>query len=117
MRNLILVAALALLVLAPLTASAQQRAAPAPPPAAPRAAEGISSNKIVAIGVGALLGAVVGQAIVTGEGITLIGGAAGGLLAAWWYEVGSGGSSTRAAMREQPGMPALARAERRTSTR
>ena len=114
MRNLILVAALALLVLSPFAASAQPKGAPAP--AAPPAAEGVSSNKILAIGVGALLGAVAGQAIVAGEGLTLIGGAAGGLLAAWWYEVGTSGP-IRAAMREPAGAPALARAERLTSTR
>jgi hypothetical protein len=112
MRNLILVAALALLVLTPLTAAAQPKGAPAAPPAV----EHVSTNKILAIGVGALLGALAGQAIVTGEGLTLIGGAAGGLLAAWWYEVGSSGP-TRAAMRAHTRMPALARAERLASTR
>ena len=117
MRNLILVGALALLVLSPLPAAAQQRAAPAPPPTAPAApvpqaaVEGVSSAKVLAIGIGALLGAVAAQAIVAGEGVTLVGGAAGGLLAAWWYEVASSGP-TRAAMREPAGAPFLARTER-----
>ena len=114
MRNLIIVGALALLVLSPLPAAAQQRAAPAPAPAAPApqaAVEGVSSAKVLAIGIGALLGAVAAQAIVAGEGITLVGGAAGGLLAAWWYEVASSGP-TRAAMREPAGAPFLARTER-----
>ncbi len=114
MRNLILAGALALLVLSPLTAAAQQRVAPAPP--AQATAEGVSSSKVLAIGIGALLGVVAGQAIVTGDGVILVSGAAGGLLAAWWYEVGNGGP-TRAAMREHAGAPELARAERLASAR
>jgi len=98
MRNLMLVGAFALLVLSPLTAAAQQKPAPSPgtPPTA-GVAEAVPSAKVLAIGIGALLGAVAGQAIVAGEGVTLIGGAAGGLLAAWWYENSNGGP-TRAAM-------------------
>ncbi|HEV8681016.1 MAG TPA: hypothetical protein VGQ90_16685 [Stellaceae bacterium] len=111
MRNLILAAILGLLVLSPLTAAAQQK--PAPPPTV---AEGVSSAKVLAIGIGALLGVVAGQAIAAGEGVTLIGGAAGGLLAAWWYDSASN-SPTRAAMRENAGTPALARAERIVSIR
>ena len=96
MRNLILVGALALLLLSPLTAAAQQRAAPAPPPPA----AGVSSSKVLAIGIGALLGAVAANAIVAGEGVTLVGGAAGGLLAAWWYDNPEAGP-TRAALHAQ----------------
>jgi hypothetical protein len=114
MRNLMLVAALALLVLSPLAATAQPKATPAP--AAPSTAQGVSSNRLLAIGIGALLGVAAGQAIVAGEGITLVGGVAGGLLAAWWYEVGSG-IPTRAAMRAAPGAPAFASAQRLASTR
>ena len=109
MRNLILVGALALLVLSPLTAAAQQRAAPAPAAPAPTI-EGPSTTKVLTIGAGALLGIVVAQAVVAGEGLTLIGAAAGGLVAAWWYDNSSGGV-TRAAMHAQTGAPALARAE------
>jgi hypothetical protein len=96
MRNLILVCAFALLLLSPLTAAAQQRAASAPPPPA----AGVSSSKVLAIGIGALLGAVAANAIVAGEGVTLVGGAAGGLLAAWWYD-NPGTGPTRAAMHAQ----------------
>jgi hypothetical protein len=110
MRSLILVGAFALLVLSPLTAAAQQRAAPAPAAPAP-IIEGVSSTKVLTIGAGALLGVLAAQAIVAGEGLTLVGGAAGGLLAAWWYDNSSGGSM-RAAMHAQGGAPALARAER-----
>ena len=102
MRNLILVGAFALLLLSPLTAAAQQRAAPTPPtpPTPPPAAAGVSSSKVLAIGIGALLGAVAANAIVAGEGVTLVGGAAGGLLAAWWYD-NPGTGPTRAAMHAQ----------------
>jgi hypothetical protein len=101
MRNLVVVGALALLLLSPLTAAAQQRAAPVQPvqpapPAASAAAE-VSSGKVLAIGVGALLGVVAANALVAGEGVTLVGGVAGGLIAAWWYENPSSGP-TRAAM-------------------
>jgi hypothetical protein len=111
MRNLILAGALALLFLSPLTAAAQQRAAPAPAAPAPTIIEGMSSSKVLTIGAGALLGVVAAQAIVAGEGLTLVGAAAGGLVAAWWYD-NSGGGATRAAMHAQTGAPALARAER-----
>jgi hypothetical protein len=63
MRKLILVGALALLVLSPLTAVAQQRATPSPSPAAPSALEGVSTAKVLAIGFGALLGAVAANAL------------------------------------------------------
>ena len=113
MRNLMLVGAFALLVLSPLTAAAQQRPAPTPsaPPTASAAAEAVPSAKVLAIGIGALLGAVAGQAIVAGEGVTLVGGAAGGLIAAWWYDNSSAGPS-RAAMHAEAAGPELASAER-----
>jgi hypothetical protein len=112
MRNLMLVGAFALLLLSPLTAAAQQKPVPLPgaPPAA-GTAEAVPSAKVLAIGIGALLGAVAGQAIVAGEGVTLVGGAAGGLLAAWWYENSNGGS-TRAAMHAEGAALELAGAER-----
>ncbi len=115
MRNLILVGALALLVLSPLTAAAQPKAAPAPAPAFPQAA-GVSSSKVLTIGIGALLGAIAANALVAGEGVTLVGGAAGGVLAAWWYDNQDAGP-TRAAMHaraeglEQAGGVRLASAE------
>jgi hypothetical protein len=107
MRNVILVGAFALLVLSPLSAVAQQKAAP-PPPAA---AEAVSSAKVLAIGIGALLGAVAAQAIVAGEGVTLVGGAAGGLLASWWYD-NPGSGPIRAPMHARAEGPEPARAER-----
>jgi hypothetical protein len=110
MRNLMLVGAFALLLLSPLTAAAQQKAAPAAP-AVPSTIEGVPTSKVLAIGLGVLAGAVVVEALTGGEVIALVGGAAGGLLAAWWYDHSNGGS-TRAAMREPAGAPALASAER-----
>ena len=112
MRNLILVGALALLVLSPLTAAAQQRAAPAPAaptPVAQGAIDGYPLNKLLAIGVGAILGAATSQAIIGGEVVALAGGVVGGLVGAWWYD---NGSSVRVAMRAPAGAPALVRAER-----
>lgn len=103
MRNLILAGALGLLVLLPWSASAQQAAAPP-------TIEGVSSAKVLAIGFGALLGAVAAQALVAGEGVTLVGGVAGAVLGAWWYDNSSAGP-VRAALREPVAAPALARAE------
>ena len=110
MRNLILVGALALLVLSPLTAAAQQRAAPAAP-AIPSTIEGVATAKVLAIGIGVVLGAVATEALVAGEGVMLVGGVAGGLIAAWWYE-NANSVSGRAAMRQPAAAPALAHAER-----
>jgi hypothetical protein len=110
MRNLILVGAFALLLLSPLTAAAQQKAAPAAP-AIPPTIEGVPTAKVLAIGVGVLAGAVAVEAIVGGEVVAVVGGVAGGLLAAWWYDHSNGGTA-RAALREPAGAPALARAER-----
>ena len=110
MRNVILVGAFALLVLSPLTAVAQQKAAPAPPPPL-AAAESVTSAKVLAIGIGALLGAVAAQAIVAGEGVTLVGGAAGGLLASWWYD-NPGSGPIRAPMHARAEGPEPARGER-----
>jgi hypothetical protein len=110
MRNLILVGALALLVLSPLTAAAQQRAAPAAP-AIPSTIEGVATAKVLAIGIGVVLGAVATEALVAGEGVILVGGVAGGLIAAWWYE-NANSVSGRAAIRQPAAAPALAHAER-----
>ena len=110
MRNLVLVGALALLVLSPLTAAAQQRAAPATPtPVAQTTIEGFPLDKLLAIGVGALVVAAAAEAIIGGQVVALIGGVAGGLVGASWYD---NGGSVRLAMREPAGAPTLARAER-----
>jgi hypothetical protein len=109
MRYLILVGAFALLVLSPLTASAQQKAVQTP--TIPPTIEGVPTNKVLAIGVGVLAGAVVGDVLIGSDIIAVLGGAAGGFIAAWWYE-NSNGSATKAAMREPAGAPMLARAER-----
>ena len=71
--------------------------------------EGFPLNQLLAIGVGAFLGATATQAIFGGEAVALIGGVAGGLVGAWWYD---NGGSVRLAMREPARAPTLARAER-----
>jgi hypothetical protein len=104
MRTLILIAALVLFAIAPLPATAQQK------PALPATVEGIPTAKIVAIGLGAVFGAVVADAAIAGDGVALLGGALGGVLASWWYD-GAGGNASRAALREPAGLPVPARAE------
>jgi energy-converting hydrogenase Eha subunit A len=105
-RNLILVAALVLFAMAPLPAAAQQK----PAQTLPATVEGIPTAKIVAIGLGVVVGAVAAEALIVGDGVALLGGALGGVLAAWWYEGASAGAS-RAALRQPVGTPVPVRAE------
>ena len=107
MRNLILVGALALLVLSPWPVAAQQMAAPTP--VAQTTIQGFPLNQLLAISVGAVLGAAAAEAIIGGQVVAFVGGVAGGLAGAWWYD---NDGSVRAAMREPAGAPALAHAER-----
>jgi hypothetical protein len=104
MRNLILVAALVLFAMAPLPVAAQQK------PALPATVEGVPTAKIIAIGVGVVLGAVAAEAVIAGDGVALLGGALGGVVAAWWYDGASAGPS-RAALRQPVGTPVPVRAE------
>src|SRR5437762_10600636 len=108
MRKLMLAVVLVLFGLMPFTASAQQR--PAQAPTLPTiSTEGIPTAKIVAIGIGAVLGAVAAEAILAGDAVGLLGGAVGGVLAAWWYDNASGGPS-RAVLRQPAVAPIPARA-------
>jgi hypothetical protein len=86
MRKLLLASVLVLLFLVPHGASAQSAAAP-PAQNAPE----IGTAKVLAIGIGAILGAAAAQAIVVGDGVALVGGIAGGVIAAWWYQSEEGG--------------------------
>lgn len=112
MRNLILGAVLVLLAIAPLPAAAQQKPIQAPV----ATVEGISTAKVLAIGIGAVLGAVAADAVIAGDGVALLGGALGGVLAAWWYEGASGGAS-RAALRQPVGTPVPVNAEQLAMSR
>jgi hypothetical protein len=86
MRIFALLATLALFGLMPFAASAQQRA-PSPPQApAAQSADSINYNKILAIGAGVVVGAVVFESVAVGDAMVLVGGVAGGLIGAWWYE-------------------------------
>jgi len=109
MRNLMLAVVLVLSALVPLSASAQQK--PVQAPSAPTlSVEGISSAKILAIGIGAVLGVVAAEAVLAGDTVGLLGGVAGGVLAAWWYD-SAGGSPSRAALRQPAVSPIPARDE------
>ena len=109
MRNLMLAVVLVLSALVPLSASAQQK--PVQAPSAPTlSVEGLSSAKILAIGIGAVLGVVAVEAILAGDTVGLLGGVAGGVLAAWWYDSASG-SPSRAALRQPAVSPIPARDE------
>jgi hypothetical protein len=109
MRNLMLAVVLVLSALVPLSASAQQK--PVQAPSAPTlSVEGLSSAKILAIGIGAVLGVVAAEAVLAGDTVGLLGGVAGGVLAAWWYDSASG-SPSRAALRQPAVSPIPARDE------
>jgi hypothetical protein len=89
MRRIVMravVVALSFLMLVSFGAAAQQ---PAPSPVPDK------TGKIVAIGVGALIGIVAAEAIVVGDAAAIVGGVAGGVIAAWWYESAGDTSSPR----------------------
>lgn len=78
MRNLILAAVISLVALLPAAGQAQQPA--------PRSGDmfGLSSSQVVAIGVGAVGGVIVAEAVVVGLPIWA-GAVAGGLVGNWWH--------------------------------
>lgn len=86
MRKVLLGSLLALVLLAPVGASAQSAAAP------PQQGSEVGTAKVLAIGIGAVLGAAAAQAIVVGDGVALVGGIAGGVIAAWWYNQSTEGA-------------------------
>jgi hypothetical protein len=112
-RRLLIGVALALLVLLPVTASAQPKP-PAPPAQTQVAVDGLPLDKIVAIGVGVLAGVLAAEAIGGADALTLIAGVAGGYVGSWWYD---SGANVRASLRQptavaaawQPSELALAR--------
>lgn len=104
--------ALALLVLLPFDASAQQQKAPPAQPQPQQTIEGVSTSKILAIGFGALLGVIAADAIILGDGVALVGGVVGGLAAAWWYDNAGDVGAGRASMRQPAALSVPARAER-----
>src|SRR5215467_7704947 len=85
------VIALSLLVLVSTGAVAQQ---PAPAPQA-SPMDNVNTGKVVAVGIGALLGIVAAEAVVVGDAAAIVGGVAGGLVGAWWYSSGSETASPR----------------------
>jgi hypothetical protein len=111
-RRLLIGVALALLVLLPVGASAQPK--PPAPPAQAQTADGVNLDKIVAVGVGVLVGVLAAEALGGADALTLLAGVAGGYVGAWWYD---SGDRVRANLRQptavaaawQPGELALAR--------
>ncbi len=111
-RRLLIGIALALLVLLPVGASAQPK--PPAPPAQAQTVDGINLDKIVAVGVGVLVGVLAAEALGGADALTLLAGVAGGYVGAWWYD---SGDRVRANLRQptavaaawQPGELALAR--------
>jgi hypothetical protein len=97
MCRLFFIVALAFLVLPALDASAQQKT-PAPPAQAQPADNGLTTERLTAIGVGVLAGVVLGEVIGGSEILKLVGGVAGGYVGAWWYD--SNDSRTRAGLRQ-----------------
>lgn len=103
MRKLLLGSVLVLLFMVPLGASAQ-------PAQGPKTAE-VGTAKVLAIGIGAILGAAAAQAIVVGDGVALVGGIAGGVVAAWWYGEAAEGAKP-ASLRQSLFRPDPPRAQR-----
>jgi hypothetical protein len=93
MAKLFIGALLSLLLLLPAPSMAEAQAAAQPP------ADSVSTAKVVAIGVGAVLGAVAAEAVVFGDSATLVGGLVGAVIATWWYDASGGYGATRASLR------------------
>lgn len=62
----------------------------------------MTKGQLIAIGAGAVAGAVVLHAVLPGEFTFLIGGVAGGLLADYWYNNG-GANTLRASINHMSG--------------
>src|SRR5260221_60264 len=111
-RRLLIGIALALLVLLPVGASAQPK--PPAPPAQAQTVDGINLDKIVAVGVGVLVGVLAAEALGGADALTLLAGVAGGYVRAWLYDSGHRvlanlSQPTAVAAAWQPGELALAR--------
>lgn len=50
------------------------------------ASDTLDSNKLLAIGIGVVVGYALASTVWTIQGTTLLGAVAGGLLGNWWYE-------------------------------
>jgi len=98
MCRLFLAIALAFLVLPALDASAQQKTPAPPAQSQPAADNGLTTERLTAIGVGVLAGVVLGEVIGGSEVLKLVGGVAGGYVGAWWYD--SNDSRARAGLRQ-----------------
>jgi hypothetical protein len=86
-RRLLIGVALALFVFMPLAASAQPKP-PSPPGQTQATGDAPNLDKIVAIGVGVLVGVLAGEALGGADALTLLAGVAGGYVGAWWYDSG-----------------------------
>ena len=93
-----LVIALSLLALTSFGAAAQQPAPPAAP-STPAPTDSVKTGKVVAIGIGALLGIVAAEAVVVGDAAAIVGGVAGGVIGAWWYNSSGDSASPRGNVR------------------
>ena len=90
----------------PIGALAQPSPTPSTPPAH-ESKEGMTGGKLVAIGGGAIVGAVLLEVIAVADAATIVGGVGGGFLGAWWYDRNAG--ERRAEIRRPTALPAAAR--------
>jgi hypothetical protein len=107
MCRLLLAIAVAVSLLLPFCASAQQ----APPAQSQPAPEGGTPGKLLAIGIGIVAGVAVAEAIGVVDTASLLGGVVGGYLAAWWYDSWSDGGRIPASVRQPTAASAVWRSE------
>jgi hypothetical protein len=108
MYRLLFAVAIAVSLLLPFDASAQQ----APPPSQSQPAlESGSTGRLVAIGVGVIAGVAVAEAIGVVDTASLLGGVVGGYLAAWWYDSSNDGGRMRTNVRQPTAASAVWRSE------
>lgn len=99
MRRFSWIAAVLFVVMLPFSAMAQQRTPAPQPQPQQQGIDGISTGKLIAIGGGAVIGAVLLESVVVGDAAALAGGVIGGFVGAWWYD-SRGEMSQRASLRQ-----------------
>ena len=86
MRNLMIVMAITLIALLPLTAAAQEQT-PQAPPSEPMAV-GVDPARFLVVAAGVVAGAIIMEALIATDLAVLTGAVAGGFITDWWYGPG-----------------------------
>lgn len=83
MRKILAALAISMIAVVPIAAQANEHVIPVQMQGS--AGDGSDVSKVVAIGAGIVIGAVLVSSAMTLRGATILGAVAGGLLGNWWY--------------------------------